>query len=305
MAFSMILVILIQLILPVIFIVTLWRGKITNKVHWVFQVIFNIVFMSWLFFSGSWDFLGFYLRYVFVGLLFIAMYQSWKNVRSLPFWVKNDTKQKWNIGIHVVLILIFGMYNVFIISSHVKADEAIELNFPLKNGTYYVGHGGSNTFTNYHSEYLPQKYALDILKLNKFGTRARGLYPKDLDKYAIYKDPLYSPCHGEVVEARGHLPDLTPPDSDPENALGNYVALLCENTDAVIYMAHMQENSVIVEIGSKIQVGQKIGTIGNSGNTSEPHLHIHAEKDGKGVPITFDGKFLVRNDLIRSNGEDE
>lgn len=305
MTFAIIQVIFIQLILPVIFIVTLWKERLTNKLQWVFQVVFNIVFISWLFFVGSWHFLGVYLRYVFVALLLIATYRSWKNVRSLPFWLKNDTKQKWNIGIHVFLILIFGMYNVFIISSHVKADEAIELSFPLKSGTYYVGHGGSNTFMNYHSEYLPQKYALDILRLNKIGTRAKGLYPKELDKYAIYEDPLYSPCHGKVLEARGHLPDLTPPETDPENALGNYVALLCENTEAVIYMAHMKESSVIVEEGSMIQVGEKIGVIGNSGNTTEPHLHIHAEKDGKGVPITFNGKFLMRNDLIRSNGEDE
>lgn len=261
--------------------------------------------MSWLFFSGSWDFLGFYLRYVFVGLLFIAMYQSWKKARGLSFRAKADKKQKWNIGIHVFLMLIFGMYNVFIVTSHIAEEEAIELAFPLKNGTYYVGHGGSNTFMNYHSDYLPQKYALDIVRLNKLGIRAKGLYPKELDKYMIYGDTLYSPCNGEVLEARGHLPDLTPPEMDPENALGNYVALSCENTDAVIYMVHMQKDSLIVEEGSMIRVGEKVGVIGNSGNTTEPHLHIHAEQDGKGIPITFNGKFLVRNDLVRSNERDE
>src|SRR5690625_1093840 len=210
MAFALIQVIVIQLILPVIFIVTLWKEKFTNKLHWICQIIFNIIFMSWLFFSGSWDFLGFYLRYVFVGLLFIAVYQSWKKVRGLSFRAKSDKKQKWNIGIHVFLMLIFGMYNVFIITSHMTEDEAIELYFPLKDGTYYVGHGGSNTFMNYHSEYLPQKYALDIVRLNRFGTRANGLYPKELDKYVIYEDVLYSPCNGQVLEARGHLPDLPP-----------------------------------------------------------------------------------------------
>ena len=299
MAFALIQVICIQLILPVIFIATLWKGKFTTKFHWIIQVIFNIVFMSWLFFSGSWDFLGFYLRYVFVVLLLIAIYLSWRNIRSLPFWIKSITKQKWNIGIYVVLIFIFGMYNFFIMTSHMTEDEPIELVFPLKSGTYYIGHGGSNTFMNYHSDYPPQKYALDILKLNKFGTRAKGLYPKELDKYAIYQDSLYSPCNGEILEARGHLPDLTPPNMDPENALGNYVALSCENTDAIVYMAHMEKDSVIVQEGSDVQVGDQIGTIGNSGNTTEPHLHIHAEIDGEGVPLTFDGKFLVRNHLVK------
>src|SRR5690625_4909328 len=305
MSFAIIQVILIQLILPIIFIVTLWREKFTNQLHWICQITFYIVFMSWLFFSGSWDFLGFYLRYVLIAVLFIAIYQSWKNIRGLPFWIKTTTKKKWNIGIHALLICIFGMYNIFVISSHLPEDETIKLVFPLKNGTYYVGHGGSNTFMNYHSDYLPQKYALDILKLNKIGARAKGLYPKELHKYAIYEDGLYSPCNGKVLETRGHLPDLTPPEKDPENALGNYIYLSCEGIDAVIYMSHMQENSVIAEDGAMIQVGEKVGTIGNTGNTTEPHLHIHAEKDGKGVPITFDGKFLVRNDIVRSNGKGE
>src|SRR5699024_12363154 len=84
--------------------------------------------------------------------------------------------------------------------------------------------------------------------------------------------------------------------ADPEHATGNYVALGCE--DAIIYIAHMKENSVKVSEGEAVQEGQQIGLVGNSGNTSEPHLHIHAEKDGIGIPLRFDGKFFVRNYLV-------
>ncbi|MGE7916039.1 M23 family metallopeptidase [Lysinibacillus xylanilyticus] len=55
----------------------------------------------------------------------------------------------------------------------------------------------------------------------------------------------------------------------------------------------------MVEKGEKVTTGQILGKVGNSGNTSEPHLHIHAEKNGKGVPITFNDRFLVRNSLVR------
>ncbi|WP_425492702.1 M23 family metallopeptidase [Lysinibacillus agricola] len=51
--------------------------------------------------------------------------------------------------------------------------------------------------------------------------------------------------------------------------------------------------------GEKVKEGQILGKVGNSGNTSDPHLHIHAEKDGKGVAITFNDRFLVRNSLVR------
>lgn len=224
-----------------------------------------------------------------------------EKTRTLPFRTTFSGTQKMTIGIYVVLILIFGIYNVFVFSSYTSQEEAIELSFPLKNGIYYVGHGGSHVQMNYHSSYPPQKYALDIVKLNRFGTRANGLYPQNLEKYAIYGDALYSPCDGEVVEVRDHLPDLTPPNTDHENPEGNYVALTCENVDAVIFIAHMKTGSIMVNKGAKVQEGQQIGNAGNSGNTTGPHLHIHAERDGKGVPIRFDGRFLVRNQLVWLN----
>ena len=58
------------------------------------------------------------------------------------------------------------------------------------------------------------------------------------------------------------------------------------------------QGSVAVDGGSVINQGVPIGEVGNSGNTSEPHLHIHAIQNGSGIPITFNGRFLVRNSLI-------
>lgn len=60
----------------------------------------------------------------------------------------------------------------------------------------------------------------------------------------------------------------------------------------------MQEGTVVVKEGESIQKGKPIGLVGNSGNTSEPHLHIHAEKNGEGVPIHFNGRFLIKNSLV-------
>jgi len=56
---------------------------------------------------------------------------------------------------------------------------------------------------------------------------------------------------------------------------------------------------------NSFQVGDQVGTIGNPGNIIEPHLHIHAEVDGEGVPITLDENFLVRNQFIQSKGKDD
>lgn len=289
----------VQLLLPAVFIYSLWKKVFHSKLEWLTELLSTIMIIVWIFQAGRWDWTGYYLRFIWLVLLIAAFYRSWKKTRELPFLITLNGAQKVSTGIHVVLLLVFGMYNVFVISSYTTQDKAIELSFPLKSGTYYVGQGGNHVQMNYHNAYLPQKYALDIVKLNKMGMRANGLYPKDLEKYAIYGDELHSPCHGEVVEVRDHLPDLTPPEADPENPEGNYVGITCENEVAIIYIAHMKEGSVAVDKGSTVREGQKIGNVGNSGNTTEPHLHIHAEKDGKGIPIRFDGRFLVRNNLIR------
>ncbi|MBM7600784.1 hypothetical protein JOC34_003198 [Virgibacillus halotolerans] len=299
MTFDIIQMVIIVIILPAVFIFTLWRLKANSKLDWMLQALLTAALISWLFFGGNWSWLGYYIRYIWVILLIPAIYFSWKNNNALPFRKKLQRRQKISTGINILILLVFAMYNVFVFSSLFTKDEAIELSSPLKDGTYYVAHGGSNTLMNYHHAYEPQQYAMDILKLNGFGTRARGLHPKQLDKYEIYGDTIYSPCNGEVLEAKNDLPDQIPPETNPEQPEGNHVTLACENIDAIILLAHMQENSVTVDKGDSVKEGQQIGLVGNSGNTSEPHLHIHAEKNGIGIPIQFDGKFLVRNNLVR------
>jgi hypothetical protein len=182
--------------------------------------------------------------------------------------------------------------------------EPVQLSFPLKNGTYYIGHGGNSSAINYHNDNPAQRYALDIVKLNILGTRANGLYPRSLTNYVIFGETLYSPCDGTISDTVNDLPDLIPPASDRQNPAGKQILMRCKGADILI--AHLQRGSLTVREGEAIRVKQAIAKIGNSGNTSEPHLHIHARKentgnsilDGEGVPITVDGKFLVRNSLL-------
>lgn len=294
-------VIFIQIVLPALFVFDLWRAKSENRLDWIIQLLFTITFITWLFLSGSWDWTGYYFKYIWPVLLIPAIYFSWQKTKDLPFRTSLSTGQKFTRGILIFLLLIFGFYNLNIFNGYTTGDEAIDLAFPLKEGTYYVGHGGNSTQLNYHNAYEPQQYAIDIVALNSFGFRANGLFPTELDMYTIYGNTLSSPCAGEVVETRDGLPDMTPPESNPDQPEGNYIGVVCEGYDAVIYIAHMQQGSVAVNETEAIQEGQPIGTVGNSGNTSEPHLHIHAEKEGVGVPITFNEEFLTRNDLVRSN----
>ena len=74
-------------------------------------------------------------------------------------------------------------------------------------------------------------------------------------------------------------------------------------------LAHLQRGSVQVKAGDNVRTGQPIARVGNSGNLSEPHLHIHAVKAGsaasllagEGLLMLFDGRFLVRNQVVRAD----
>ncbi|SFD66095.1 Peptidase family M23 [Lentibacillus persicus] len=300
MGFAVIQLIIIQIALPAVFIYDLWRAKSDNRLDWFIQLSFTIIFFLWLFLSGRWDWTGYYVKYIWLMLLIVSVYFSWRKVRSLPFRTPLKGSQKFTRAVYSVLLIIFGLYNITIFSGYSLEGEAIDLSFPLQNGTYYVGHGGSSTQLNYHNSYEPQQYAIDIVALNTYGFRANTLFSSILNDYEIYRHTLYAPCSGKVVEASDGQPDMRPPEMDSEEPFGNYTGIVCDGSEAVIYMAHMQEGSVEVNENTVIQEGEPIGVVGNSGNSSEPHLHIHAEKDGTGIPITFDGEFLTRNDLVRS-----
>ncbi|WP_346655540.1 M23 family metallopeptidase [Lysinibacillus sphaericus] len=287
------------IILPASFIISLWKAPFKSKLEWLLDSLVTTALIVWLFQAGNWSWVGYYVRFLWLILLIVTFIFSWKKVRNLPFTIKYSLNQKFSIGIYILLILVFGMYNALVVKSYTVAEKGIELSFPLKNGTYYVGQGGNQVAMNYHQAHPGQKYALDILKLNTIGTRASGLYPEKLNKYQIFEDHLYSTCNGKVVNVKNDLPDLTPPKSDSKNSVGNHVTLSCENYGATVLLAHMKKGSIVVAKDEKVTTGQKLGKVGNSGNTSEPHLHIHAEKDGKGVPITFNDRFLVRNSLVR------
>lgn len=71
-------------------------------------------------------------------------------------------------------------------------------------------------------------------------------------------------------------------------------------------LAHLQQDSLQVAEGDELQVGDPVGLIGNSGNTTEPHLHIHAQRPAEGddwmagapLAITFDGTFRPKGSIV-------
>lgn len=292
-----------QLVVPGYLFYGLLKSPGNSQYGWLLKVIHAGGFLLLIILIGRWDWLGYPVRYLLAVLFLVVAGISYRKARNLPRMV-GEGRRRWipNPMQLVELAVIFAGL-AFTVRGNFHRDGAVELDFPLQDGRYYVMHGGSSVIVNYHNSNAAQRFAYDIGELNRYGFRARGVYPSELDRYVIYGETIYSPCEGTVTESMDGLADNIPPETNREQIAGNHVVLACR--DAKILLAHMKNGSVQVEPGQAVRSGQPLGEVGNSGNTTEPHLHIHAVQGeasdvltGRGAPIEFGGRFAVRNDLF-------
>lgn len=158
-----------------------------------------------------------------------------------------------------------------------------------------VGHRSTSLPTN-GSLYFAQRFAIDWMRLDRQGRLADGDLA-DVQSYPSYGAELIAVADGTVVQTRDDLPDQVPPTLpapstiDLTNVLGNNVILDLGDGAYALY-AHLQPGSVQVNLGDRVRKGQVLGTLGNTGNTSAPHLHFHLMAGptlaSDGLPYTFD-----------------
>ena len=305
-------IIIVFLIVPCFLLYSLWKVSATSVWMWLYKITPLLLITMFFFFTANWSWVSYYLRYLFVGLVLVAVALSYRKIDAQKRKAKRvrieksslSRSQSWMQRINQVFGYVLPLVLLFFIAKgFFYTDTAVELSFPLQGGRYYVGHGGNSRVINYHNGIEAQQYALDILAVNQFGVRAQWIYPTELEKYVIYGAPVTSPCTGTVVDAVDGLVDLTPPRRDTQNLAGNHLIIDCANVRVVL--AHLKQGSLQVQSGDSVRDGQPLAQVGNSGNTSEPHLHIHAVAAdsggmlfGTGVPILFDGRFLTRNSVV-------
>jgi hypothetical protein len=159
------------------------------------------------------------------------------------------------------------------------------------DGQWWVLWGGDTATMNYHVIAPDQRHAYDIV-MWKDGSTHTGDGKKNED-YFCWGQPIVAPADATVTEVENGAPDNTPGVMDPEHKAGNHVVLDLGGGEYAL-IAHMQKGSVLVKVGDKVTRGQRLGLTGNSGNTTEPHVHFHVQDgptlfEGAGVPVWFDG----------------
>lgn len=254
------------------------------------------------FFAGAWSI------YSYWSIVAVFVFVAWaiavgvRRLRKGTYRYPGPAASLFS-GFMMAVAAYFFLLDVTALGSTQSPADTVKLDFPLENGIFAIAQGGSGAPQQArHLRSPAQVFALDITKINAVGLGRTSLSASLQETWLMWETPVFSPCSGEVVWARDGIIDRM--SIDRETPAGNVVAIQCEGV--IVFLAHFRQGSVRVSTGDTVRTGQSLGTIGTSGNTLGPHLHIHAEKpplDGEfsqndGVAMTFNGRFLWKPGLV-------
>jgi hypothetical protein len=208
---------------------------------------------------------------------------------------------------------ISGLYLVPVQGSdNAPKKNQTELSLPFK-GRWTVFWGGDTKKLNYHHDVPAQRFAFDLLGVNEKGETYRGDGKKNEDYFCFGRE-IYAPAEGTVIEAIDGVRDNEPGVMNSYCLVGNCV-LIQHRTNEFSVLAHFRQGSVAVKAGEQVKRGQLLGKCGNSGNSSEPHLHYHLQHSGvfqdalgikpmfKTVAVTKDGETQMKSNYSPIKGE--
>jgi Peptidase family M23 len=191
--------------------------------------------------------------------------------------------------------------------AHLKiaGDKPVVIGAPLAGAGWVAGNGCCNPEIIHRGSVLSvngalydaQRFAIDWMRVDEQGRLVHSDL-SDVHNYTCYDAEVLAVADGKVVDMRndlddqkpGRLPDPATVSIDTVN--GNHVVLDIGGGYFAFY-AHLQKNSVTVRVGDQVKKGTVLGKLGNSGNTSGPHLHFHVMTGpsvlgSDGVPYVID-----------------
>jgi len=156
-----------------------------------------------------------------------------------------------------------------------KAERnTTKLSLPLSS-EWTISWGGDTKALNLHNGAKFQQYAFNIV-INGLNERSYKTDGRSNTDYYAFGEKILAPADATVVLAVDGVADNVPGTVNTMYVPGNSVILKTANNE-YFFFAHFQQNTVNVKDGDVIKQGQLLGRCGNSGNSSEPHLHFHIQ----------------------------
>lgn len=277
--------------------------KIIKKLYWLGMVglvgsIFNIKVLEL-----------FYLFFLFGILDFILSFiiES-KSNSDLKFLFQN-------LGMLVGIPYIY-MKNRFSLPNINNYQSQNKYILPFK-GSWIVASGGIDKKNSHSWGICNQRYAYDFfIMVNGKTYQRKGTSVTD---YYCYDQEIIAPANGIIVELKNQYFDtpvsqLSKIQCRASDIRGNYITIK-HSSGEYSMIAHLKKNSFLVEVGDKVIKGQKLARCGNSGNSSEPHVHFQVQQGqnflyNASIPVYFDEvlnssnektHYLSAGQLVRNN----
>lgn len=209
--------------------------------------------------------------------------------------------------------------------------EPVILSVPLR-GSCRVQNSPANRVPSHGTNAFGSSYAIDLVPVDEHGRSAprtwRGLVTHEPPQIFVgFGRPVLAPVTGRVQFVHDHEPDHEARRSQlalipymlgqPRRArlgapglAGNHVVIAISDDGPFVLLAHLQSGSLQVQPGELVSLGVPLGGCGNSGNSTEPHLHLQVSDStdwtrARGLPFAFlrrDGSAWVpaNTDIVRN-----
>jgi murein DD-endopeptidase MepM/ murein hydrolase activator NlpD len=180
----------------------------------------------------------------------------------------------------------------------VPERNSVPMALPFK-GNWFVYQGGETREENYHMDTPNQRFAADFGIVDESGKSYRTDGKANEDYYTFGQE-VYAPGDGTVIEVIDGVRDNVPGSRNSYSAVGNAVFIEHAKNE-VSMIAHFQQYSIRVKPGDKVAKGDLLGLCGNSGNSSDAHIHFHLQnvpaiQEATGVKCLFERVVIHRGD---------
>lgn len=183
--------------------------------------------------------------------------------------VVRGERRNWPLNVALGMCLLVVGWQCWMATCAGSGPKAKPIRPPFA-GQWLVVQGADSFLTNHHHFSGSQRYAVDLI-LPQDARMAAGRRP--LSSYSAFGAPVLAPFSGEVVRVAGESEDQEVGSMDFSHPAGNLVVL--RHPDGCFFLVgHLQKGSIAVRPGEQVGAGQLIGRCGNSGTTSQPHLHL-------------------------------
>ena len=185
------------------------------------------------------------------------------------------------------------------------ANDAPVIGPPLRGGVWVAANGPANESGHRRALiavdgglFIAQRFAIDFVKLNESGTSTFTGDRLKNTSYPAYGTDALAVADGRVVAVKDGIPENVPGVNSRavpitmETVGGNHLIVDIGRGKYAFY-AHLQPGSIRVKLGDQVRRGQVLGLVGNSGNSTEPHLHFHLSDansplGSEGVPYVLE-----------------